>query len=390
MRMLRFIRSVQLLAGGSEQPKDILISSRIEAIEESESLSLGHSAEVINGEELIALPGFIDSHVHITGGGGEGGFKTRTPEIMLTDLTRAGITTVIGTLGTDGTTRTMSNLIAKCYGLREEGISAWCYTGNYHLPVRTTTGSVTDDIILIDPIIGTGEIALSDHRSSQPTREALAALAAEARVGGILSAKAGVVNVHMGDGPRMLDYLRWIATETEIPKTQFIPTHINRNQELLKDGITWAKEGGLIDFTTSSVPLFIEEGEEPAALALAHALEAGVPAERVSFTSDGNGSLPQFNADGQLTGLSVGSPSSLYAAVREAVLSHKVPLAEAIKAITSTPAENLKLSRKGKIAPGMDADLVLIRKDDLSIHSVIAGGEIMVNNGTPLITSTFE
>lgn len=388
--MLRLIRSVQLLADGADHAQDLLLSTRIEAIEEADSLNLGSTAEVMEADGLIALPGFIDSHVHITGGGGEGGFKTRTPEIMLTDLTLAGVTTVIGTLGTDGTTRTMSNLIAKCYGLREEGISAWCYTGNYHLPVRTATGSVTDDIILIDPIIGTGEIALSDHRSSQPSREALAALAAEARVGGILSAKAGVVNVHLGDGPRMLDYLRWIAEETEIPKTQFIPTHINRNQELFRDGIDWARGGGLIDFTTSSVPLFIEEGEEPAARALAHALEAGVPAARISFTSDGNGSLPQFNTEGELTGLSIGSPSSLYEAVREAVGKHKVPLGEAIKAITSTPAENLKLPRKGRIAPGMDADIVLVRKDDLSIHSVIAGGEIMVNNGTPLITGTFE
>ncbi|MBE3073234.1 MAG: hypothetical protein IMZ67_09680 [Acidobacteria bacterium] len=104
-------------------------------------------------------------------------------------------------------------------------------------------------------------MALSDHRSTQPTFDELARIGAEARRGGILSGKAGVVNVHMGDGRRGLSLLRRIVDETEIPATQFLPTHINRNPVLFEEGIACAKAGGLVDFTTSAVPAFFEEGE---------------------------------------------------------------------------------------------------------------------------------
>ena len=388
--MLTLIRNIEVLSPRSLGRRDLLLSREIEYCAPANSLPDELAAEVIDGTELIAAPGFIDGHVHITGGGGEGGFRTRTPEITLTRLTTAGITSVVGTLGTDGTTRTMTNLLAKCYALREEGLSVWCYTGNYHLPVRTATGSVNDDIVLLDPVIGTGEIALSDHRSSQPTLEAFAALAAEARVGGILSGKAGIVNIHLGDGPRRLDYLRRICETTEIPKTQFLPTHINRNQELFAEGLAWAQAGGLIDFTTSSVPQFIEEGEEPAPRALKKALDAGVPVENITFTSDGNGSLPRFDASGNLTGLSVGSPASLYEAVRAAVTEEGVPLEQALQVITANPARILKLPRKGEIREGGAADLVLLDRTSLAIDTVIAGGALMVKKGSPVVRGTFE
>jgi beta-aspartyl-dipeptidase (metallo-type) len=93
---------------------------------------------------------------------------------MLTDITKAGVTTVVGCLGTDGCTRTMSNLLAKAKGLEEEGITTYVYTGSYQVPVRTVTGSIMDDVILLDKVIGCGEIAISDHRSSQPTKEEFA------------------------------------------------------------------------------------------------------------------------------------------------------------------------------------------------------------------------
>ena len=71
------------------------------------------------------------------GGGGEGGFSTRTPEATLSDLTTAGVTTVVGTLGTDGIARDMNALLAKARGLEEEGITTYIYTGSYRLPLRT-------------------------------------------------------------------------------------------------------------------------------------------------------------------------------------------------------------------------------------------------------------
>ena len=176
-----------------------------------------YGVTVIDGGGKILMPGLIDAHVHILGGGGEGGARTRTPEIMLSDIISGGVTTVVGCLGTDGCTRTMSNLLAKAKGLEEEGITTYVYTGSYQVPVRTLTGSIMDDIILLDKVVGTGEIAVSDHRSSQPTKEEFARIVADTRVGGILSGKAGLVNIHMGDGGEKLEFLRYVRRYTQIP-----------------------------------------------------------------------------------------------------------------------------------------------------------------------------
>jgi beta-aspartyl-dipeptidase (metallo-type) len=137
----------------------------------------------LGGARLI--PGLIDAHVHLSGGGGEAGPNTRVPPVQLTDLTTAGITTVVGVLGTDGTTRSVADLVARTLGLRDEGLSAYCYTGSYELPVPTLTGSIRRDIVFVDPIIGVGELALSDHRSSQPTFDEFLRIAADAHVAGM-------------------------------------------------------------------------------------------------------------------------------------------------------------------------------------------------------------
>lgn len=346
--------------------------------------------DVLDASDLLAVPGFVDGHVHLCGGGGEGGFATRTPEIVLSSLARGGVTSVVGVLGTDSVTRTTANLVAKALGLVEEGVSAWCLVGSYQLPVKTLTGSVEGDLVLVDRIIGVGEIALSDHRSSQPSMEEVAKVAAAARVGGILSGKAGVVNVHLGDGPRGLDFLRRICAETEIPLSQFLPTHMNRNPRLFEEGIRYAQGGGFVDITTSTTRKFLEEGEVSCAGALRQLLEAGVPPERISFSSDGQGSLPDFDATGTLKGLTVGSVGSLFEAVREAVLTEGVPLAEALPVVTSTPATVYKLPGKGYLRRGFDADLVLLDRETLRISSVLARGRILVRNGTLLAKGTFE
>ncbi len=344
---------------------------------------------VYDASTEYVVPGFIDSHVHIIGGGGEGGFHTRTPEIQLGTLIGAGITTVVGCLGTDGTTRSIASLLAKSRALEEEGMSTYIYTGSYEIPVRTLTGNITDDLILIDKIIGVGEIALSDHRSSCPTLVEFQKVAAAARLGGILSGKAGIVNIHMGDGTQMVDYLEKTAHTTDIPIHQFIPTHMNRNPQLFQKAIEYGKKGGNIDFTTSTTPLFLAEGEVKCSKALATMLREEVSIERITFSSDGQGSLPDFDAQGNLRGLTVGSVLSLFQEVRDCVLQEQIPLAHALQTITSNPATMLKLPHKGRIQPGCDADLVLLNKD-LSIHSVLAKGQKMMENGVIVVKGTFE
>ena len=185
-------------------------------IGEGLSLPAVYDCEVVDCEGNYVVPGFIDSHVHLIGGGGEGGYATRTPEIQLTDITTSGVTTVLGLLGTDGVTRHVASLLAKARGLEDEGITAYIYSGSY-------------DIILIDKVIGIGEKKMCDHRSSQSPKEAYQQITAEARVGGMLSGKAGVVNMHLGDGEDGLKMLYEITKNGEIPKTQIIPTHVKRN-----------------------------------------------------------------------------------------------------------------------------------------------------------------
>ena len=350
-----------------------------------------YGVEVIDGTGRILMPGLIDAHVHILGGGGEGGAKTRTPEICLTDITTGGVTTVVGILGTDGCTRTMSNLLAKAKGLEEEGITAFAYTGSYRIPVRTLTGSIQDDIILIDRIIGTGEIAISDHRSSAPTKEEFARIIADTRVGGILSAKAGLVNIHMGDGREKLDFLRYVLQNTQIPPENMLPTHINRSITLMKDGISYAKDlGGYIDLTTSSDPDFLEPDEVKASAGLKMALDAGVPVGQITFSSDGQGSLPIFDEKGTFVGLGVGKVTSMYRELKDAVQTDGVALEDALMPVTANPAKLLKLAHKGKIAEQADADLILADAETLELETVMAKGVLMILQKKILVKGTFE
>ncbi len=387
---LMLIQNAEVFAPDPLGKKDVLITAdRIGWIDDAIQPPTTIPTEVIDARGKILVPGFIDGHVHILGGGGEGSYKTRTPEIMLSGITMGGVTTVVGCLGTDGVTRTMTNLIAKARGLEEEGVSCYILTGSYQIPVRTLTGSILDDLILIDKVIGVGEVALSDHRSSQPTIDEVAKIAAAARVGGMLSGKAGIVNIHMGEGERKFQSLDEIVRTTEIPITQFVPTHVARNAELLKAGIAWAKQGGLIDFTTSLTRTFPDQGELGCDAILKQVLDAGVPVEQVTFTSDGQGSLPVFDAAGAFIGLGVGEVASLFQAVRNAVQKQDISLQTALKVITSNPARNMKLTQKGSISVGQDADLVLLDAD-LHVDTVMARGQVMVREKEVIVLGMFE
>ncbi|MFF2752722.1 beta-aspartyl-peptidase [Psychrobacillus sp. NPDC058041] len=390
--MLTLIKNGEVYAPHYLGRKDILIvDSKIgyvkEIIEHPQDFV---PIKVIDASEKLVVPGFIDAHVHIIGGGGEGGFKTRTPELTLTSLTTAGITTVIGLLGTDGTTRRMESLLAKARGLEEEGVTCYIHSGSYQLPVRTLTNKIQEDIIFIDKIIGVGEIAISDHRSSEPTFSEIAKIASAARNGGILSGKAGLLEIHVGDGEEKLSLLEEVVKKTNIPISHFHPTHINRTEELFTAGIQYALNGGYVDLTTSTVPEFLEEGEVKSSTGLKKMLDEGVPIEKITFSSDGQGSLPTFNRNGELIGLQVGSVSSLYKEVRDAVLDEGISLEVALQVITLNPAKVLKLPNKGRIQEGTDADIVLLDKRTLEIDSVIAKGQLMVQNKVSIVKGTFE
>ena len=390
--MITIIRNAEIFSPQKCGKKDIFIAgNKIGKISPSINIT-SNDIEIANidAEGLCVLPGFIDSHVHIIGGGGEGGFNTRTPELAFSEFVKAGITTVIGCLGTDNICRDMPSLVAKTKALNEEGITAFCYTGSYEIPVNTITGTPKSDLMLISEIIGVGEVALSDNRSSQPTYEDFVKTVAKSRVGGLLSGKAGVVNVHLGSGERGMEYLYKVIKQTEIPVSQLLPTHVNRSRKLFDESMNYADIGGYIDATTSSDPKYLEEDELTASMALSLYYKKGFDITHITFSSDGNGSMPLFNEKRQLIGLGICSVKSLFDEVKNAVFNEDIPLEDAIKVITSNTADIFKLNHKGRIEEGKDADLVFVDKKTLEIRTVICRGKILMRDGKVLKYGTFE
>lgn len=368
--------------------KDVLVGGgKILAVEDNLSPQPESLVKAIDGKGLKLCPGFIDAHVHIAGAGGEGGPASRTPEIQLSHMINGGVTTVIGCLGTDGMTRSIESVLMKAKALRAEGVSAWMYTGAYQVPPPTLLGDVGRDIALIEEVIGAGEIALSDHRSSTPTTAELIKLTEHARVGGMLGGKAGIVNIHMGDADDPFRPLHEAVKYSELKYTQFLPTHCTRNKQIFNDALTYGKEG-YIDITASAYPYFPDIEVKPSD-AMARFIKEGLPLEHITMTSDGLGSLPHFNEKGELEKLEMGYPDSLLKEIAAAVREENLPLEKVLHFITSSPANILKLHHKGTIRPGKDADLVLL-DENLKIHSVMAMGEMMMENYQNLRKGTYE
>jgi beta-aspartyl-dipeptidase (metallo-type) len=373
---LLLIHDVDLHAPEPLGRGDLLLGGgRILAIGRDFNLS-GIDCGKIDGGGLIAAPGLVDSLVHIGGGGGEGGFPTRTAPLRAEDALAGGVTALIGALGTDDVTRSHADLLACARALTASGLSAYALTGSYRVPVRTLTGCVRDDLVLIPDMIGVGEIAIADHRGSHPSVDELARIASDARVGGMLAGKAGTLLVHVGDDDRGLGILEAVCERHPMPRSQWLPTHINRHGGLLAQGARWALAGGSVDLTTSTTPGFIAAGEVPAAEALAQLLAAGVPLARITLSSDGQASLPQFDAEGRLLALDVAPIASLLECIRALVREHRLSLSDALTAATATPARVWGLPRKGRLAVGADADVVLLDRADLGVRATIAGGRM--------------
>jgi len=336
----------------------------------------GVAVEIIEADGMMLVPGLVDSLAHVTGGGGEGGFGERTLPLAAEQALAAGVTTVIGCLGTDAITRTHADLVATARALAARGLSCFCLTGSYALPARTLSGSIELDLVLIPEVIGLGEIALADHRGAQPTWQELARATADCRRGAMLAGKRGTVLLHLGDGREPLGILREMLDRSELPCNQFLPTHCNRGPEAFDDALRFGLEGGNLDFTTSTTAPLLEAGEVPAAKALALALDRGVEPRRLSLSSDAQASLPAFGADHELSHTQVATIDSLWASVRDAVTKFGVPIDTALAAVTSNPARIFGLADRGRIEAGLRADLVLLDSDSLSPAVVISDGAV--------------
>lgn len=371
--MLTLIINAEIFAPQPLGRGQVLIAGQhIAALGETVDVQ-GGALQVVDAAGKWLIPGFIDALTHPAGGGGEGGFGNRTAEMCADDFIAAGVTTPIGALGTDSIARSLDVLYGKTMELRARGLSARMYTGAYRVPAPTLTGDIARDITLIDPVIGVGELAISDHRSAQPTVQELRRLAADARLGGVLSGKGGVVFVHVGDGESRLAPLREALAGSDLPVDTFYPTHINRSSALLQEAAALARDGAYVDITVSTTPELIAMGDIPALQALHELIAAGAPPERVTLSSDAGGSLPVYR-DGKLAGLTAASPASLLALLQQAIRAGDGSAGPVLAALTCNPASALGLHSKGNLRAGADADLLLLDPATGELDAVMCGG----------------
>ena len=381
--MFKLLKNAECYTPDYAGKKDIVtVLGKIYLMEENISESILPGMEVIDCSGKIVMPGIIDQHVHLTGGGGEAGPASCIPELMVSELISGGISTVVGVLGMDGVVRNIQGLLAKARSLEIEGINTFIYTGYYGVPVVTLTGRVMTDIAFIDKIIGAGEIAISDYRSSHSSTQQLKELSFEVLSGGMLGGKAGVLHIHVGDGKSGLQPLLDLYTDSEFPIGMFVPTHINRNLALFEQGIDYLSKGGNIDITAGEKTgkgLSVQDS-------LRKLVDIGVGMERVTASSDGNGSMAGGGSGGE-----TGKVSQLFNDIRASILETKIPIAAAIKTVTSNVAGILGMyPAKGCLAAGSDADILVVNKEGFTLDKLLVSGEMLADNGKSLVKGRFE
>lgn len=365
--------------------RDVLAGGRkILAVEKRiDPAGLPGEVDVIDAGGLAVVPGFVDGHQHFTGGGGEGGFHTRTPEMRLSMNTANGVTTAVGVLGTDALTRSVESLYAKTQSFNAEGLTAFMLTGSYWHPSPTITGSVARDLVYLQPVIGC-KLALSDIRGPHIEAADLARLASDIRVAALVANKPGIITVHTGVKPGGLELILEVVGRHGLRADMFVPTHINRkNAELTVQVLELARLGAVVDATCMLSPPAADAPHLTAA-DFAVLADANGVFDRVAFSSDAGGSLPVWNEDrSRIVGMGIGTPASLLAELARLVNARGIALEKALCPLTTTPARLYGLSGvKGELTPGADADILVLDPGRMTARDVLAGGTVMVRNGT--------
>ncbi|MBU1154645.1 MAG: beta-aspartyl-peptidase [Proteobacteria bacterium] len=374
--MITIIRNVHVYSPEDLGVQDVLIvGKQIHAVGGDFDLwaKLPETTE-IDGTGKLLVPGFVDSHVHILGGGGAAGFGSRGPETSFSETVLAGTTTVVGVVGVDQEGRDLKTLYAKTKSLEFRGITAKMFTCGFDTEV-TITGSIKSDIYLLDNVIG-AKCCVSDRRGAQTTYEDLKKAMATAALGGLLSRKAGVLHIHMGDAPAGLMPVIEAQQETAVMIKNIVPTHINRNELLMEQGLTWTKNGGVVDFTPCIYPPDFKRATKTAQ-AVSEYLKAGVPIEQITISTDANGvhTIHGFERMAR-------NPMDLmYKEFLDMIKGEGISMTDCLKCVSTNVARVLRLEEKGKVAPGMDADLMLLDPESLEIKMVIALGVKLVENG---------
>lgn len=395
--MMRLIRNANLYDPTPQGVLDLLIvGNKIAAVgtQMEAPIGLGPIPE-LDVQGAIVAPGLIDYHTHFLGGGGGSGFASRVPSIPMTQFAQAGITTAVGCLGFDIVSRDPRALLAHAYALQQDGMTTFVLSGGTaRHPVPTLTGSIGTDVAYVEKVIGVGEVSLSDagpslDATSDEAAAYVARLAVEAMLAARLAEKAGLVVLQVPWVRSGLEPLRDVVRRTGLSPARFVPSHANYHNDYLDQVVSFAKEGSVADVTTSYSPDAAHPNSIEPAEALVRIVEAGVPVERITVTSDGNGAYPQLGDDGRPTSSFYMSVATLWAALRRAVRDHNVPLETALAFATSNPARLWRMDGKGELRVGSDADLIVL-SENLEIQTVLAQGRDLVRDGAPVHWGTWD
>jgi beta-aspartyl-dipeptidase (metallo-type) len=315
--------------------------------------------EIVDVSGHMVFPGLIDPHIHVMGASGMGGPTTRSTDLQIERIAGVGVTTVVSPLGADSLSRDIPCLLARAAALECEGISAYCYTGGWKNPVPTLTGDPQADVAYVDRVLGV-KVAIAEPMAPAYTPEELCRLAHAAWTGGRMAGKRSVLHTHAGDLPEGLASIREVQRRTGIPAD---------------------------DLTTMQRPETNHLHAIPAAQALREALAAGVPAGRMTLSTDTGVPYPKLDASGKVISLYMAGPDAILGTLRELVQTG-FSCGEAAAFATVHTAHILGLSRKGRLAAGADAD-ILVLDGAGEVDRVFARGREMVADGQPVVRGPF-
>ena len=365
--------------------KDILLwEDRVIKIGEGLKIPEGFEGAEFDLSGKIIIPGIVDTHVHITGGGGEGGFTTRTSEITFEEIAEAGVTTLVGVLGTDGYARRVEDVLVKCMALREEGFDCYFLTGSYTFPITTMRGSVAEDIIFNEYCLGTGEVAHCDHRGSLMRYEEFTRLAADTRNGARLAGLKGVLNIHLGNYPDPADFFIKACEEDITFRPLIVPTHVTRKYDVFDSCLKFLEYGGQIDITAGS-----DGDASQKSYGSVEGLEIIYKKygtlDRVTMTSDGNGSAPIWDELGNMIGMGKGSSKVLLADLKKATKNGIIPFEETLRTMTTIPAAVYGLKNSaGKIVENGTANFAVL-DENLDLVETILNGNLVWLKGKGVV-----